>query len=188
MYRSGRINRQPVAEFIKGETNASVNIPIKTKDYLLARGMTAYPTGIAFDIGLPEHLAQVIGYSQKKGITGAHNAIIFNDAVNKYNLKVISQTKGATNGIEHIQYQIPSKDREGNITGYKNEIFMKTVYNPIVFSDQKILDLGLQAAAIGYETAISSGKREFVATSNGVKFQVYLDINTGIVLNFFPVN
>ncbi|HHR1265239.1 TPA: DUF637 domain-containing protein [Klebsiella oxytoca] len=188
LYRSGRINTSPLAEFIKGETNTSINLPVKTKDYLLSRGMTAYPTGIAFEIGQPEHLAQVVGYSQKKGITGAHNAIMFNDAVNKYNLKIISKTKGNANGIEYIQYQIPSKDREGKITGYKNEIFKKTVYNPAIFSDQKILDLGLQAAASGYKAAISSGKREFVATSGGVNFQIYLDTKTGVVLNFFPVN
>jgi filamentous hemagglutinin len=48
--------------------------------------------------------------------------------------------------------------------------------------------LGLQAAASGYKAAISSGKREFVATSGGVNFQIYLDTKTGVVLNFFPVN
>lgn len=34
--------------------------------------------------------------------------------------------------------------------GYKAKELTKTVYDPKVFSDQKILDLGQEAAASGY--------------------------------------
>ena len=145
-----------------------------------------YPSGISFKINQPEHLAQLDGYSQKKGITGAHNADAFNKAVSDNGVKIITQEPGV-NGITHIKYQIPAKDRAGNIVGYKNEVLEKTIYDPKIFSDEKILQLGQQAAAMGYKEAISSGNREYMATAGGIKFQVYLDQKTGIVTNFFPV-
>ncbi len=145
-----------------------------------------YPTGIGFKINQPEHLAQLDGYSQKKGITGAHNADAFNKAVADNGVKIISQEQGK-DGITHIKYQIPAKDRAGNIVGYKNEVLEKTIYDPKIFSDEKILQLGQQAAASGYKDAIASGNREYMATASGVKFQVYLDLKTGTVTNFFPV-
>jgi len=145
-----------------------------------------YPSGISFKFNQPEHLAQLDGYSQKKGITGAHNADAFNKAVADSGVKILSQEPGV-NGITHIKYQIPAKDRAGNIVGYKNEVLELTIYDPKVFSDKKILQLGQQAAASGYKDAIASGNREYMATSGGVKFQVYLDQKNGAVTNFFPV-
>ncbi|MFP1741061.1 CdiA family toxin C-terminal domain-containing protein [Lonsdalea quercina] len=145
-----------------------------------------YPSGISFKINQPEHLAQLDGYSQKKGITGAHNADTFNKAVADNSVKIISQESGM-NGITHVKYQIPAKDRAGNIVGYKNEVLEKTIYDPKIFSDEKILQLGQQAAASGYKDAVTSGNREYMATAGGVKFQVYLDQKTGTVTNFFPV-
>ncbi|OSN03702.1 hypothetical protein AU512_16585 [Lonsdalea iberica] len=101
-------------------------------------------------------------------------------------MKIISQESGMS-GITHVKYQIPAKDRAGNIVGYKNEILEKTIYDPKVLSDEKILQLGQQAAASGYKNAITSGGREYTATAGGVKFQVYLDQKNGTVTNFFPV-
>ncbi|MFP1907135.1 CdiA family toxin C-terminal domain-containing protein, partial [Lonsdalea quercina] len=145
-----------------------------------------YPSGIGFKINQPEHLAQLDGYSQKKGIAGAHNADSFNKAVADNGVKIVSQESGV-NGITHVKYQIPAKDRAGNIVGYKNEVLEKTIYDPKIFSDEKILQLGQQAAASGYKNAVASGSREYMATAGGVKFQVFLDQKTGTVTNFFPV-
>lgn len=145
-----------------------------------------YPSGINFKINQPEHLAQLDGYSQKKGITGAHNADAFNKAVADNGVKVISQETGQ-NGITHVKYQIPAKDRAGNIVGYKNDILEKTIYDPKIFTDEKILQLGQQAAANGYKDALASGSREYTATAGGVKLQIYVDQKTGTVTNFFPV-
>ncbi|CAK6490115.1 tRNA nuclease CdiA [Pantoea sp. Nvir] len=109
-----------------------------------------YPSGINFKINQPEHLAQLDGCSQKKGITGAHNADAFNKAVADNGVKIISQEKGQ-NGITHVKYQIPAKDRAGNIVGYKNDVLEKTIYDPKKITDEKILQLGQQAAASGYK-------------------------------------
>ncbi|MEQ9845795.1 DUF637 domain-containing protein [Pectobacterium brasiliense] len=146
-----------------------------------------YPDGISFKIGLPQHIATLDGFSQKKGISGAHNADEFFNAVKQNNVKVSSQAQSEVEGITHVKYQIPAKDREGNVIGYKTEIFEKTVYDPKIFSDKRILELGQQAAALGYKNAISLGRREYTENAGGVKFQVYLDQQTGSVTNFFPV-
>ncbi|WP_338803386.1 hemagglutinin repeat-containing protein [Xenorhabdus griffiniae] len=151
-------------------------------------GKTNYPQGISFKIEQPKHLATLDGYSQKKGISGAHNADAFYKAASDNGVKIVSQTPGEVKGITHIKYQVPTKDRAGNFDGgYKKEILEKTVYDPKVFSDQKMVELGQKAAANGYRDAVSSGQREYMATADGVKFQVYLDQKTGTVTNFFPV-
>ena len=148
---------------------------------------TTYPEGINFNINQKNHLATFDGITQKSGISGTHNADAFNQAVSTNGAKIVGQTPGSANGITEISYQIPAYDRAGNIVGYKAKVFTKTVYDPKVFSDQKILDLGQQAASSGYKSAIASGAREYTSTAGGVKFQVYLDKKTNAVINFFPV-
>ncbi|EZI34325.1 VENN motif pre-toxin domain-containing protein [Pantoea agglomerans] len=148
-----------------------------------------YPSGISFKIDQPEHLAQLAGYTQKKGITGAHNANAFYDAVKKNNVKIVSETPTGTKGITQIEYQIPAKDREGNIIGLKNngaEPFKKTIYDPNIFTDEKMLQLGQEAAAKGYKVAIAKGQQSYDATAGGVAFRVYINKDTGLVNNFHP--
>lgn len=145
-----------------------------------------YPSGIGFKINQPEHLAQLDGFSQKKGISGAHNASEFYAAAKQYNVKIISETPTETKGITHVIYQIPLYDRAGNITGYKAAELPKTIYDPKIFTDEKILQLGQQAAASGYKNAISKGEQSYDATAGGVTFRVYIDQKTGIVSNFHP--
>ncbi|WP_145932024.1 DUF637 domain-containing protein [Yersinia bercovieri] len=149
--------------------------------------VSTYPTGISFNINQKVHLAKFDGFSQKKGIHGTHNADIFNQAVSANGVKIINRALGQVRGITHVKYQIPAKDRTGNTVGYKAEIFEKTIYDPKIFSDEKMLILGQQAAANGYQSAKALGAREYKAESNGVKFQVFLDQNSGAVINFFPV-
>ncbi|UJD91667.1 hypothetical protein FS594_10730 [Rahnella aquatilis] len=148
---------------------------------------TTYPEGIGFKINQPAHLADVEKYSQQKGITGGHNADAFYSTVSEKSVKIVGETQTSVKGITEVQYQIPALDRAGNVTGYKDKVFTKTIYDPKVFTDQKILDLGQQAASSGYNAAIASGQREYTATAGGVKFQVYLDQKTGVVENFYPV-
>ncbi|EJO2057772.1 contact-dependent inhibition toxin CdiA [Escherichia coli] len=149
-----------------------------------------YPSGIGFKINQPEHLAQLDGYSQKKGISGAHNADVFNKAVVDNGVKIISETPTGVRGITQVQYEIPTKDAAGNTTGnYKGngaKPFEKTIYDPKIFTDEKILQLGQEAAAIGYSNAIKNGLQAYDAKAGGVTFRVYIDQKTGIVSNFHP--
>ncbi|MBS9431962.1 hypothetical protein EAE92_04930 [Photorhabdus hainanensis] len=139
-----------------------------------------------FNINQKNHLATFDGIS-KKGISGTHNADVFNQMTSANGVKIIGKTPGSIDGITEISYQIPAYDRAGNVIGYKEKVFTKTVYDPKIFSDQQMLALGQQAAINGYKSAITSGVREYTSTAGGVKFQVYLDQKTGTVLNFFPV-
>ena len=102
-------------------------------------------------------------------------------------MKIVGETQTGTKGIIDIQYQIPAYDRAGNVVGYKDKVFTKTIYDPKIISDQKILSLGQEAASKGYKSAMASGQREYTATAGGINFQVYLDQKTGMVENFYPV-
>ena len=149
-----------------------------------------YPEGINFDTNQPNHLANLIGFKQQKGIKGAHNLNAFNQAVAQYNLKIVRKDKHPTiHGIYEIEYQVPKKNKLGQYTGdYRTPTkpLVKTVYDPNIISDAKILEWGQQAAAKGIDQAIANGKREFSETVNGIKFRVYIDDNTKEVKNFFP--
>lgn len=147
-----------------------------------------YSDGIQFALEQKKHLTSFDGITNK-GIYGTHNINEFAQAASENGIKIISQTPSNVKGISEVVYQLPKKDRAGNIIHgeFKEKPFVKTVYDPKVFSDQKILDLGQQAASSGYKDAISHGRREYQSTAGGVKFQVYLDQQTGRVTNFFPV-
>jgi len=89
-------------------------------------------------------------------------------------------------GVSTVRYQIPAYDRAGNVVGFKDKVFPKTVYDPKIFTDQKILDLGQQAAASGYKEALSKGLSQYDSIAGSVTFRVYLDKATGTVTNFHP--
>ncbi|MEX5485944.1 CdiA family toxin C-terminal domain-containing protein [Proteus mirabilis] len=106
----------------------------------------SFPDGISFQIELPKHLATVDKFTQKMGISGGHNANVFYNVVKDKNLKIIKQTPTSVRGIMYIEYKIPAKHPQtGEITHYKGngaQPFKKTIYDPKIFSDQKILELG----------------------------------------------
>ncbi|EMJ6224688.1 VENN motif pre-toxin domain-containing protein, partial [Proteus mirabilis] len=147
-----------------------------------------YADGIHFALEQKNHLTTFDGITSK-GVYGTHNLNEFTQAASENGIKIISQTPSNVKGISEVVYQVPKKNREGNIIPgeFKDKPYVKTVYDPKVFPDQKMLDLGQQAASNGYKDAISQGRREYQSTAGGVKFQVYLDQQTGRVTNFFPV-
>ncbi|MCT4700307.1 contact-dependent inhibition toxin CdiA, partial [Enterobacteriaceae bacterium H20N1] len=165
------------------ETASGQKVTIKTTGNV---SEVTYPDGISFKINQPAHLSTLDGYSQKKGISGAHNAEQFYVAAKEYNVKIVSETPTETKGITQVTYQIPSYDRAGNVTGYKAAELPKTIYDPKIFTDSKMLELGQQAAAKGYEAAMKQGLQAYDAQAGGVNFRVYIDKTTGMVNNFHP--
>ncbi|HCF3399473.1 TPA: CdiA family toxin C-terminal domain-containing protein, partial [Pseudomonas aeruginosa] len=151
-----------------------------------AKGTANFPEGMSFNPNIKNHLSNFDGLTQKSGISGTYNLDAFSQAVSSNGVKVLSETPGSVKGITTIEYQIPAYDRAGNVIGYKAQPFTKTVYDPKVISDQKVLDLGRQAAASGYVKAVASGDRYYDSTAGGITFRVYLDERTGAVLNFYP--
>ncbi|MQL49177.1 hypothetical protein GEA64_14925 [Photorhabdus khanii] len=126
-------------------------------------------------------------FTQKDGITGAHNANAFYRAVTQHHVKIFSETPTNIQGITEIKYQVPTKDRAGNLTGeFKPAIKTKTVYDPKIFTDQKILELGQQASVKGYKDAMASGSGQATAVVDGISFRIYVDKTTGRVRNFHP--
>ena len=83
------------------------------------------PDGISFNIDQPAHLSTVEKYTQQKGITGGHNADAFYSAANQNGVKIVSETPTGIPGVTEIKYQIPAKDRAGNIIGYKDKPMTK---------------------------------------------------------------
>ena len=166
----------------KGATITVEAVKSIKNSYILAKT----PEGINFKITQPQHLSSVESYAQKTGITGGHNAIAFYDAVKKYNVKVIDTTSTNIKGITNINYQIPALDRAGNIIGYKSEVKTKTIYDPKVFTDNKILELGQKASINGYKDAMASKNGQATAIVNGISFRIYVNKTTGEVRNFHP--
>ncbi|HEN3281881.1 TPA: hemolysin/hemagglutinin-like protein HecA precursor, partial [Yersinia enterocolitica] len=76
--------------------------------------------------------------------------------------------------------------RAGKVIGYKAAELPKTIYDPKVFTDQKMLDLGQRASAIGYKDAMISKNGTANAIVEGITFRIYVDKNTGMVRNFHP--
>ncbi|WP_421217828.1 CdiA family toxin C-terminal domain-containing protein [Aeromonas enteropelogenes] len=133
----------------------------------------------------PKHLATVDGFTQKSGISGGHNANAFYDAAKEYNVKIVSETPTGVNGITEVRYLIPTKDRAGNLTGeYKATPETKTIYDPKIFNDQKMLELGQQAAAKGYKDALNSPNGAANVSVDGISFRIYVDKSTGTVRNY----
>lgn len=90
-------------------------------------------------------------------------------------------------GITEVKYLVPTKNRDESLTGeYKTIVGTKTIYDPNVFTDQKILDLGQQAAAKGFNEVMSSKSGQVNVTVDGVDFRIYVDKTTGTVRNFHP--
>ncbi|MGP2488254.1 hemagglutinin repeat-containing protein [Pantoea ananatis] len=153
----------------------------------LAEKVVVYPSGINFKVDQPKHLATVDGFTQKNGISGGHNANAFYDAAKEYNVKIVSETPTGVKGITEVKYLVPTKNRDGSLTGdYKTTVETKTIYDPKIFTDQKILDLGQQAAAKGFNEAMSSKSGQANVTVDGISFRIYVDKKTGTVRNFHP--
>ncbi|HGJ9012685.1 TPA: CdiA family toxin C-terminal domain-containing protein [Pseudomonas aeruginosa] len=151
-----------------------------------AKGTANFPEGMSFNPNIKNHLSNFDGLTQKSGISGTHNLDAFNQAATTNGVKVLSETPTSIAGITTVRYQIPAYDRAGNIVGFKDKIFPKTVYDPKIFTDQGILDLGQQAAAGGYKDALSKGLSQYDSVAGGITFRVYLDKFTGTVTNFHP--
>jgi filamentous hemagglutinin len=141
---------------------------------------------MSFNPNIKSHLSNFDGLTQKSGVSDTHNLDAFNQAAATSGLRILSKTPTSVAGVSTVRYQIPAYDRAGNVVGFKDKVFAKTVYDPKIFTDQKILDLGQQAAASGYKEALSKGLSQYDSIAGNVTFRVYLDKATGTVTNFHP--
>lgn len=175
---SGAFAATKVAKIIKGALQKS-----------------AAARAIIFDPKIAAHLKSPDKFSQDKGISGGHNRDEFFAEVLKRSVKIIKVIPSSTPGITTYEYRVPQRnadqtlkrDASGNILYKEPSVpLRKTVYDPNIFTDAKMFELGRKAAAAGYATAKAQGKRMYDATAGGVTFRVYIDEITGAVTNFHP--
>ncbi|EMI50853.1 outer membrane surface hemagglutinin protein [Stenotrophomonas maltophilia AU12-09] len=188
---SEALERARVARSVKLEPDGSLP-PHLLPDNIVGDGSIAhlggvnYPDGISFKVDIDAHISRPDGYSQKNGISGAHNSVEFRSEAAARGVKIVSEVSTDVPGVSVISYQVPALDPTGKvIVGYKNKVQTKTVYDPAIMSDRKVLALGQEAAAKGYKDAVAAGKRIYESNAGGVSFVVYID-DAGVVKNFHP--
>jgi hypothetical protein len=145
-----------------------------------------WPNGISFSKDLKVHMSSLDGFTQKAGVKGAHNMVSFDSVAAEKGLRVLSKEPGGVEGIYQIKYQIPKLDAALNpIPGeFKAQEFLKTVYDPKVYSDSEMLRLAQIAAAQSPEYT-TVGRKIFNARVAGLEFAVYLQ--DGVVTNVHPI-
>jgi Bacterial EndoU nuclease len=127
--------------------------------------------------------------SGKKGVIGTHNSEEFYKKL-KSTGKDIDNMISPENiiydrdfpGLMTINYKIPKGDGKGKyLDEYKEIGNPKTVYDPLVYSDEQMYQWGLEAMEKGY----LNGYLICGEASNGMKFVGYF--RNGEITNFHPV-
>ena len=143
-----------------------------------------YPEGTNIREDLPNHLRNFDGIN-RSGVRGTHNLDVFNQVVIDEGLEIVRKTEHSDiEGIYNIEYKIPKQDGSGK---FRNKPQKKTLYDPAIHSDEKIVELGQRAAAQGMEQALSDGNRQFIENVEGIDFLVSIDLNTKKITNTHPI-
>ena len=160
------------------------------------------PSGIRFRDDYEAHIKKrdFSKTSQRSGVNGSHNMkefeqydIAINKTLTKDSVKILSKTPHPTvKGVYKIEYQMPSLDRTGKLTGqwrYKTGTtpFEKTVYDSSIISDKQMAQWGREAFADAVQNGtINIINRFWTGTSsNGIKFGGHIDPQTKAVRTFF---
>ena len=145
---------------------------------------TAFPDGLAFRVNLPAHLRGPEGFKGGK-LFGTHNQDF---AVTEIQARggTYSLTPTSTPGISEMTYQVVNPN-----TG-KPVADTKTVYNPAVHSDQKMLELSLKAGERAFEAyKLNSTVNRYDFIEGGVNLRSYININqatgTPYIGNVHPI-
>jgi hypothetical protein len=137
------------------------------------------------------HMINITNYSQKRGLTGGHNLVNFNNYLVQNNIEIqrISLTESSINGISELTYQIRKADGSGE---WKSTYFKKTLYNPSIISDEQMIQYGKEAMIEGLSNnrIISQENSNTIIKGqsiNGIKFIGYQEPITKEIVNFHPV-
>lgn len=129
-----------------------------------------------------------------KGVVGGHNFDEFKKTLSEagYDISdcIINITEHPSiKGIYEVEYRIPAKryGSTGNLeiipNQYKTVKYPKTVYDPSIISNEKMIQWGKEAM----DSSVVNGRNIFGYASNGLRFEGYIDETTGIITNFYPV-
>ena len=126
---------------------------------------------------------------RKRGIGGAHDKHEFEAALRSEGGEVVSRTPHPDlPGAERVDYRMGALDAAGQPTGeLRNQVFTKTVYDPSIVPDGRMMQWGQEAADSAMRANGGSLPREWSGLSNnGVRIRGYTNTSTGEVTSFFP--
>ena len=169
------------------EKNTSKNVD-KAIDVTQGVGKAKY------SVDYDEHLIKGTLGKGSKGVVGGHNLnefkkILTDAGFNVDDCIVSIKKHPKIEGIYEIEYRIPAKRYGENGTlevipnQYKTIKYPKTVYDPSVITDSQMLEWGKEAM----EAGTIQGRNIFGYSSNGIRFEGYVDQVTGEITNFYPV-
>ncbi|WP_317635138.1 CdiA family toxin C-terminal domain-containing protein [Xylocopilactobacillus apicola] len=149
---------------------------------------------LRFESSAKNHLKNVEGFDKKRGFKGGHNLDDFMEGLRGLGTEpenlIISKTPHPkVKGIYEIWYQVPLKDKAGNISyplKYRKIKFPKTIYDPKIISDQEMYEWGEKALKNGYHKVEGES---VVGKLDDLDFVGFLNQNQKInrkVKNFYP--
>jgi filamentous hemagglutinin len=144
---------------------------------------------VAYRSDLKEHIARFAGWPtnskggvKKTHVLGAHNMDEMYSLVKTEGIHIGTKTK-IGKGIYELEYWIPKKAGNGPLAGqvvsYSKAQYPKTVYDPKIYSNERMLEMAQNAASTKYVEKAkifesNPARNQYLATYDGVNFQVYL--------------
>lgn len=181
---------EAVVMYRLGNAYKASTFTAKTADSLVDDAISAIP--VVLQASAREHIIKVETFTRKAGIKGGHNMGEFNKYIVDKPITITSRTPHPTiDGITLIRYQYP-KYYNGEILEGEFNFRLKTVYDPAVFTDDEIIQLGIEAMQNGLNAGmfeIRSGNTTSIdgVASNGLQFKGFRNEITNEITNFFPV-
>jgi hypothetical protein len=136
-----------------------------------ANGGTAVVDGLAFRSDLPNHMIGPDGFTKSGQLSGTHNLANATSAL---------ETKGATYtlnptstvGVYELQYTYTNPATGKVVSG------SKTVYDPVVFSDQTMINNAQQAGQQAWTQYLQNPTVNVIDVSvGGVNFRSYINVD-----------
>ncbi|WP_145990729.1 CdiA family toxin C-terminal domain-containing protein [Planomicrobium sp. MB-3u-38] len=181
---------EAVVMYRLGSAYKASTFTAKTADTLVDDAVAAIP--VVLQAGGMEHIIKVEAFTRKSGIKGGHNIEEFNKYIVDKPITITTKTPHPTiEGITLIRYQYP-KYYNGEVLEGEFNYRLKTVYDPTVFTDDEMIQLGLEAMQNGINAGTIEFRPDSTTTingvaSNGLQFTGFRNEFTNEITNFFPV-
>ncbi|MDT8979319.1 CdiA family toxin C-terminal domain-containing protein [Paenibacillus sp. chi10] len=172
------------------ETSASGSKNKKSSGEGTGNGVPVIKNNFEYVDSFDDHMINAQGIVRKgnKGVVGGHSLESFEKILSEQGWKlddvIVSRTPHPTvAGVYEIEYRLPALDRELKVVPgqYKNIPQPKTVYDPIVISNEQMIVWGKEAM----ENGVINGRLVTGYSSNGLRFTGYLN-DSGNITNFHP--
>lgn len=167
---------------------------LKAKEAVPPALKAAQPGEVAFKQGFDDHLVarDRSGENRDRPIGGCHNKASLLKELSDFHLtdkagrkaEVLAVRETPVKGIYEIEYSIEMLDIKGKPTGKMRGQFTKTVFDPAVYSDARMIELARSAGALAKAQAPAGGRAGLQVSVEGVPFKVF--IQDGVVTAAYP--